>query len=129
MEREHQQIIDDIENSKFYECLELKITHLRTGWCEMHLPIKDLLLDRFGAVDSKVLYVLCDIAAFAVTCTLVPMEELPVHYSMHFTVISPVSQGGLKITAHGIEADVGGFIESKIWGEHDQLLAVGNIRF
>lgn len=130
MNREYQWIIDDIENSECYKFLELQIIHLHHGGCEMYLPIRDHVLNRFGKLDQKVIYTICDVASFAVTCTLVPAEDIPVHCGMNISILSMgLSPGGLKIVARAIETEVDGFIESEISNDHGELVAVGSIRF
>jgi|GEM_PF-2325947 Uncharacterized protein, possibly involved in aromatic compounds catabolism len=129
MDKEYQQIIDDIENSKFCQFLGLKISQLYKGGCEMHLPITDLLRNNLGVVDQKILFALCDIAGFAAACTLIPGDDPPAHYSIHATAFLPVAQNNLKIIAQATSAEVGWFIESKIWDNDGQLVAVGDIRF
>lgn len=129
MDGEYQQIVAELENSKFCEFLGLKISQLHRGWCEMHLTITDLFHNNLGIVDQKILLALCDIAGFVVACTLIPGDDQPDNYSTHAIVFLPVTQNNLKITAQATAAEVGWFIESKIRDNNGQLLAVGDIRF
>ncbi|MEN6348321.1 MAG: PaaI family thioesterase [Syntrophomonas sp.] len=124
-----QNVIDDIENISLYRLLGLRTIKINTGSCEMYMPITVNVLNQFGEVAKGVYYAICDVAAYAASCTILPDEEFPMTYCINVSVLSPAAKGGLKIMANTVEAEYGGCTEVKMFDENKTLVAIGSIRY
>lgn len=124
-----QNVINDIESISLYRLLQLKIIKVSTGSCEMYMPITVNVLNQFGELAKGVYYAICDVAAYAASCTILPNGEYPTTYSINVSVLSPLVKGGIKIMAHTVEAEYGGFTVVKMYDDTNSVVAVGSLRY
>jgi hypothetical protein len=129
MEENYQEIIREMANSELFKYLELRFLHLTRGFCEMYFEIEEKFLNKWGEVDQKILYLVCDVAAFATAKTVASRGEIPIHYSVNLFLLAPVSDGGLRVQAQTLGDQAGGYIESHIWDDNNQVIVSGSFRF
>lgn len=130
MENKLKNIIGYVEESVFCTMLGLRVICVNKGLCEMYLPVSyESGSFKKRNLDQSLCMAACHLASFVAACTTLSDGEYPVTYSANLSVLSPVSEGGLTIYSHAVETEHGGFVESEVYDDKRELVALGSIRY
>jgi uncharacterized protein (TIGR00369 family) len=121
-------LAESVENVPYHKFIGLKLSRLSEGYGELRVPIRKELLNFNGMLHGGIYYTICDLAAsIALVATLNDGYYLATN-DINVSILAASNQGTLTVKSNVLKLGKRlAFVESKVFNENDELLAVGRV--
>ncbi len=128
MDEKIEGLVKMFEDVPYHNFMGLKYSQLGEGYGELKLPIRKELLNSNGMLHGGMYYTLCDLGASTALEATLSEGSYYVTNDINVSVISSVNQGTVTVKSEVLKSGKRlAFVESRVYNENDELLAVGRI--
>lgn len=121
-------LVQMFENVPYHKFLGLKYSKIGEGYGELILPVRKELLNINGVLHGGIYYTLCDLGASAALEVSLPEGCFYVTHDINVAILSSVKEGIVTVKSEVLKSGKRlAFVESRVYDENDQLLAVGRL--
>lgn len=121
-------LVKMFENVPYHKFIGLKYSQCSEGYGELKLPIRKELLNSNGMLHGGIYYTLCDLGASTALETILSDGYYYVTNDISVSVFSAVDKGTVTVKSEVLKSGKRlAFVESRVYNENDELLAVGRL--
>lgn len=121
-------LVEMFEDVPYHKFIGLKYSKHSEGYGELTLLVRKELLNSNGMLHGGIYYTLCDLGASTALETTLSEGYYNVTSDINVSIISAVNQGVITVKSEVLKSGKRlAFVESRIYNENDQLLAVGRV--
>lgn len=121
-------LVKMFENVPYHKFLGLQYSTLREGYGELTMVVRKELLNINGVLHGGIYYTLCDLGASTALEAGLPEGHFYVTHDINVAILSSVREGIVTVKSEVLKSGKRlAFVESRVYDENDQLLAVGRL--
>ncbi len=123
-----EELVQSFENIPYHKFIGLKFSKASEGYGEIKVPIHKELLNANGMLHGGIYYTLCDLGASTALAADLSDDHFHVTNDINVSILAAANQGTLTVKSNVLKKGKRlAFIESKVFNEKDELLAVGRL--